>query len=154
MEGFIIVWCGHEGLEQIVGLFTKAEAVERMTRFRKAEVKTTHYHPLPEDWRSIKRTQEDCENEPHFQTIKEWTEEDRLQDKFDSQMSYAREDSITPEDFPDMSEDEFKQQVYLRSKERRYKEYTDRFCVQEIDATGAECVCTTLGVPASQGILY
>ena len=157
MQGFIIVWCGHEGLEQMIGLFTEAEAVERMTRFRKAEFKTTRYHPLPEDWDTVKKTQEDCEKEPHFQTMQEWTTEDRLQDRFDSQMRYARRDrkhTITSEDFPNMSEDEIKHQIYLRSEERRFKEYTDRFCVQKIDTAGAECVCTTLGVPASQGILY
>jgi hypothetical protein len=157
MQGFIIVWCGYEGIEKIVGLFTEEEAVERMTRFRKAEFKTTHYHPLPEDWDILDKTEKDCENEKHFQTMGEWTAEDNLQDKFDSELRYARRDGRTPitrEDFPNMSEEEFEHQVYLRSTERRIKEFTDRFCVMEIGATGATCACTKLGVPASEYVIY
>lgn len=146
MEGFIIVWCGYEGLEKIVGLFTEEEAVERMKRFRKAEFKTTHYVPSPED-------DEYDEEHPHFKLRQQWTVEDDFQDKFDRQVT-NRERSITREDFPKMSEDEFQHQVHLRSHEFRFKQLVDRFCVMKIDTTGAKCVCGKLGVSASELVLY
>ena len=34
MEGYLIVGCGHEGIDIIVGLFSKKEAVEKMTFLR------------------------------------------------------------------------------------------------------------------------
>jgi hypothetical protein len=153
MQGFIITWCGYEGVEVIVGLFTEEEAVERMTRFRKAEFKTTHYIPRPEDWNVGTKTEEDYENEPHYQTMDKWTEEDRLQERLDRSLDRDRHE-ITPEDFPNMSTEEFEHQVYLRSKEFKLKQMVNRFCVMEIDATGAECACTKLGVPADEYVLY
>lgn len=32
MEGYLIVECGHEGIDSIVGLFTKEEAIVKSTR--------------------------------------------------------------------------------------------------------------------------
>jgi hypothetical protein len=154
MQGFIIVWCGYEGLEKVVGLFTEEEAVERMKRFRKAEFKTTYYVPLPEDWDILTKTNEDYEKEDHTKLYDKWTTEDHFQDKLDDQIRYARDDKITREDFPDMSDEDFEYQVHLRSKEYRLQKFTDRFCVMEIDTSGAECVCVKLGVPASEGWLY
>jgi hypothetical protein len=146
MNGYIIVWCGHEGLERIVGLFTETEAVERMTRFRKAEFKTTHYVAPPEDDKYD-------EDHPHFKLRQQWTVEDGFEDQLDRRVTRL-ERSITRDDFPNMSEEEFKHQVHLRSYEFRFKQLVDRFCVQKIDATGAGCACTKLGVPAGEYVLY
>jgi len=153
VDGHLIAWCGYEGIEVIVGLFTEEEAVERMTRFRKGEFKTTHYIPRPADWDAVTKTEEDYENEPHYQSMDKWTEEDRLQEKLDRALDRDRRE-IALEEFPDLSPEEFEHQVYLRSKEFKLKQMVNRFCVMEIDATGAECACTKLGVPASEGVLY
>ena len=146
MDNFIIVWCGHEGLEKIVGLFAEAEAVERMKRYRKAEFKTTHYVAPPEDDKYD-------EDHPHFKLRQQWTVEDGFEDQLDRQVT-KRERSITREDFPKMSEEDFKHQVHVRSYEFRFKQLVDRFCVMKIDTTGAECVCGKLGVSASELVLY
>lgn len=145
MEGYLITLNGYEGIEITVGLFTKEEAIARMTRFRVGQFITTHYEKRPSgagesldvfDW------------EPKV-NYSLWTTEDQLQEKLDNQIWWNP--GLSPEEdeahfrSKGMSDEEIQYQRKLSSPEYNIKRITNGFCVSLVNEQGAECVCKELG---------